>query len=286
MPRLDRPRGREERTATVSLESRSPVPIYVVDAFTPAPFAGNPAGVCLLERPADPRWMQDVAAEMKHAETAFVSPRPDGGFDLRWFTPATEVDLCGHATLASAHVLWSTGRLAEEQEARFFTKSGELACRRDGEAIRMDFPAEPPSQVTAHPGLEAALGRPAEWVGQNRMDLFVVLPHAHDVRSLGPRMAAVAMLGGRGVIVTAPSDDPAYDFVSRFFAPAAGVPEDDATGSAHCALAPFWGERLGKRELVGYQASARGAVIGVALKGDRVDLIGRAVTVLEGTLLC
>jgi predicted PhzF superfamily epimerase YddE/YHI9 len=260
-------------------------PLFIVDAFTSKPFAGNPAAVVILERPADAHWMQQVAAEMKHAETAFVSPRPDGSHDLRWFTPAIEVDLCGHATLAAAHVMWHAGVLAPDREARFHTKSGCLSAIKDGESIRMDFPSEPASEVTAHPNLEAALGQKAEWVGQNRMDLLVQLPHSHDVRSLGPRMAAIAMLGGRGVIVTAPSDDPAYDFISRFFAPAAGVPEDDATGSAHCALAPYWGEKLGKKELTGYQASKRGAVIGVALKGDRVDLIGRAVVVVEGKLL-
>jgi PhzF family phenazine biosynthesis protein len=261
-----------------------PHPVFVIDAFTTHAFAGNPAGVCLLERPADPHWMQQVAAEMKHAETAFVSPRPDGSFDLRWFTPTTEVDLCGHATLASAFALWHSGRLAKDKAARFHTKSGELSCSLDGEAIRMDFPAEPPYEVTTHPNLETALGTKPVWVGQNRFDLFVELPHAHDVRMLGPRMAAIAMLGGRGVIVTAPSDDPAYDFVSRFFAPQSGVPEDHATGSAHCALGPYWGEKLGKHELAAFQASPRGAVIGVALKGERVDLIGRCALVLEGTL--
>ena len=262
------------------------VPYWHVDAFADRPFAGNQAAVMPLDEWLPDEVLQAIGAENLFAETAFVVRDHTGAADweLRWFTPEVEIRLCGHATLASAFALWHSGKLAKDKSALFHTKSGELSCSLDGEAIRMDFPSEPPYEVTTHPNLETALGTKPVWVGQNRFDLFVELPHAHDVRMLGPRMAAIAMLGGRGVIVTAPSDDPAYDFVSRFFAPQSGVPEDHATGSAHCALGPYWGDKLGKHELAAFQASPRGAVIGVALKGERVDLIGRCALVLEGTL--
>jgi len=262
------------------------VPIYVVDAFTEKPFGGNPAGVCLLDKPADEQWMQRVANEMQHAETAFLYPLSDGSHNLRWFTPTIEVDLCGHATLASAHILWQVGRLKPDQEAKFQTKSGQLVARKSGDEIRMDFPAEPAEEMDAPPTLRLAISKPPVWIGHNRMDMLVQLESAEDVRTLGPSINAIAMLGGRGVIVTAQSDTPEYDFICRFFAPAAGVPEDNATGSAQCALGPFWSERLGKKELKSFQASPRGAVLGVEVKGDRVDICGKAFTVLEGTLRC
>lgn len=263
------------------------VPIYVVDAFTDKPFAGNPAGVCLLDQPADEEWMGKVAHEMGHAETAFLVPLNDGTYNLRWFTPTIEVDLCGHATLASAHVLWEAGNLPSDQPARFSTKSGELVCRRQDGGIRMDFPAERVHEIQAPPTLRLALNsKPPVWVGENRMDMLVQLGSAEDVRSLGPSINAIALLGNRGVIVTADSDDPEFDYICRFFAPAAGVPEDNATGSAQCALGPFWQERLGRKEMTSFQASPRGAVLGVEVNGDRVDIIGRAVTMLEGTLRC
>jgi len=264
------------------------VPIYVVDAFASRPFTGNPAGVCLLEEPAAEAWMQSVAAEMKHAETAFVSPREDG-FDLRWFTPSTEVDLCGHATLASAHMLWETDRLGEDEPAVFHTKSGQLACTRHGYGIQMDFPAEPvsgtrpakASVVVAALGLEDT-GQP---VGRNRMDMLVEVASGAALRAIEPDMEALAALGGRGVIVTAASDSPEYDFLSRFFAPAFGVPEDPVTGSAHCCLGPYWSEKLGRTDLVGFQCSPRGGTVRVAVRGDRVLLQGHAFTVLAGEFL-
>ncbi|HTQ11930.1 MAG TPA: PhzF family phenazine biosynthesis protein [Fimbriimonadaceae bacterium] len=260
-------------------------PIFVVDAFASRPFTGNPAGVCLLDEPADEDWMQRVAAEMKHAETAFLVPN-SGGFGLRWFTPAAEVDLCGHATLASAHVLWETGCLGDHDEAVFHTKSGELRCTRHGYGIQMDFPAEPlsgaePANAAA---ILAALGLGARFVSANRMDVLVEAPTAEALRTLRPDMDALASLGGRGFIVTCASDSDEFDFLSRFFAPAVGVPEDPVTGSAHCCLGPYWAAKLGKSDLSAFQCSARGGTVRVAVRGDRVLLQGHAVTVLAGEL--
>lgn len=262
-----------------------PDPIVVVDAFADRPFAGNPAAVCVLPGPRDPAWMALVAREMNLAETAFLH-RQDDGFALRWFTPVTEVDLCGHATLASAHVLWQEGWLPGGETARFHTRSGLLTARRAGSLIEMDFPAERATAAPPPEGLLAALGvRAAAWTGANRMDLFVELADPAEVRALAPDMGALARLGGRGVIVTAraePGGD--IDFISRFFAPACGVPEDPVTGSAHCALAPHWHERLGKDTLLGYQASPRGGQVRVTVRGHRVLLAGQAITAWRGVL--
>jgi len=261
------------------------LPLYQVDAFARRPFEGNPAAVCLLDREADAAWMQAVAAEMNLSETAFVVPR-DGGFGLRWFTPTVEVDLCGHATLASAHVLWSSQRLASGEPARFETLSGPLACRRlDDGRVEMDFPAEPPSPCEAPAGLSTALGAAPRWVGRNRMDWVVELADESTLRSLAPALEAVRQLGLRGLVVTARADAGApYDFVSRFFAPQSGVPEDPVTGSAHCALAPLWVDRLGRAPLLGFQASRRGGLVEVEPRERRVLLRGHALTVLEGEL--
>jgi PhzF family phenazine biosynthesis protein len=263
------------------------VPIYVVDAFTSRAFTGNPAGVCLLRRPADPIWMQGVAAEMRHAETAFVSP--DGnGFDLRWFTPTTEVDLCGHATLAAAHVLWQVGHLAEQDAAVFQTKSGELICTRHGYGIQMDFPAEPASPSKLSPKLIERMLRipiPAKFIGENRMDVLVEVENEQVLAELDPDMDEIAKLETRGIIVTAGSSGPERDFVSRFFAPGFGVPEDPVTGSAHCCLGPYWSERLQKIDLIGYQCSPRGGTVRVGVRGDRVLLQGHAITTLMGEFL-
>jgi PhzF family phenazine biosynthesis protein len=264
--------------------------VHQIDAFTDRPFAGNPAAVCLLEAPRDEAWMQRVAAEMNLSETAFLVRRAesdDGGFDLRWLTPTTEVDLCGHATLAAAHRLWETGELAADAEARFHTRSGVLTARRRPDGwIEMDFPALPPRAVESPPaGLAEALGVPFRWLGANREDLLVLVDDAATVRAVTPAIDRVARLPVRGVIVTAATDPGAgHDFVSRFFAPAVGVPEDPVTGSAHCCLGPFWAERLGKQEVVGYQASARGGTVRVRTQGERVVLAGRAVTVMVGEL--
>jgi PhzF family phenazine biosynthesis protein len=255
-----------------------------VDAFATGPFSGNPAAVLVLDEPAPDPWMQDVAGEMNLSETAFVVPRADG-YDLRWFTPAAEVDLCGHATLASAHVLWEDGHLAAESEARFHTRSGLLTAHRDGDWIEMDFPAEPATTAEPPVGLVDSLGIEPVWCGQNRMDWLVEVADAEAVRAVRPDFTALRTIGARGVMVTAASDDPAYDFVSRFFAPAFGVDEDPVTGSAHCCLGPYWSARTGKGQLIGFQASPRGGVVRVEPRGDRVRLAGQAVTVLRAELL-
>jgi PhzF family phenazine biosynthesis protein len=259
------------------------VPLWVVDAFTDRPFAGNPAAVCLLDRPADDGWLQRVAAEMNLSETAFLTPKEDG-FRLQWFTPAVEVDLCGHATLASAHVLWEAGKLPPDRPARFHTRSGLLTCTRDAAGITLDFPAVPSEPCDPPPGLTDALGAAPRSVGRNRMDYLVEYDSEDAVRSLRPDFARLATVPVRGVIVTAPAAEPRYDFVSRFFAPASGVPEDPVTGSAHCCLGPFWATKLGKNDLIGYQVSKRGGEVRVGVRGGRVLLGGRAVTVLRGEL--
>ena len=261
------------------------IPIATIDAFTDRPFSGNPAAVCLLDRECSDSWMQSVAMEMNLAETAFLSPAADG-FDLRWFTSALEVDLCGHATLAAAHLLWETGRLPMEAQARFHTRSGLLTAVRSSRAIELDFPAERATAAEAHPLLREALGVELSYIGRNRMDWLVEVSDAAVLRGLRPDMRGLGQVPGRGIIVTSHSDVPEYDFLSRFFAPASGIDEDPVTGSAHCCLAPYWGERLGRSEMTGYQTSARGGVVGVRVEGARVKLIGRAVTVLSGELLC
>jgi len=229
--------------------------------------------------------MQDVAAEMNVAETAFVTPRGDGGFDLRWFTPTVEVALCGHATLASAHVLWEERTLPVDERAKFHTQSGVLTAWRHGDSIRMDFPSEPAVERDAPPALRAALGARLSFAGKNRMDWLVEVADEPTVRSIRPDLAKIVELEVRGVIVTARASSPDYDFVSRFFAPGAGVNEDPVTGSAHCALAPYWARKLQKTELRAYQASARGGRVTCDVNGDRVVLGGRAVTVLKAKLL-
>ena len=228
--------------------------------------------------------MQSVAAEINLSETAFVTPRTDG-FELRWFTPVAEVDLCGHATLASAHLLWETGRLAEADTARFHTRSGLLTAVRVDDWIELDFPATPAESIEPPPGLSDLLGSVPKFVGRSRFDLLLELTDAEELRDLNPDFVGLSSLPVRGLIVTAKSDVPEYAFLSRFFAPAAGINEDPVTGSAHCALAPFWAERLGKTEMTAYQCSPRGGVVKVKLAGDRVLLRGKAVTVLRGELV-
>jgi len=259
------------------------LPITQVDAFTDRPFTGNPAAVCILPAPADARWMQDVAREMNLSETAFLSPQHDG-FDLRWFTPAVEVDLCGHATLASAHVLWGDGYLAPGTQARFHTRSGLLTADARGAWIELDFPATPAEPAAPPAGLTAAVGATPRFVGRSRFDYLLEVDGEDVVRGLKPDFGALARVDARGVIVTSRAAASSYDFVSRFFAPRAGVNEDPVTGSAHCALAPYWSAQIGRPELVGYQASARGGTVRVRLQGDRVILGGQAVTVLRGEL--
>lgn len=255
-----------------------------VDAFTDRPYAGNPAAVCLLEGPRDDAWMQSVASEMNLSETAFISARDDG-FDLRWFTPVAEVDLCGHATLASAHALWTTRCVEDTRSITFHTRSGPLVCSRHGEFIEMDFPAVPVQAADSPAGLVDALGAEAVFCGTSRFDLLLEFESEHVIRSLDPDFAKLRRIPARGIIATSRSSDPRFDFVSRFFGPGVGVDEDPVTGSAHCSLGPFWGERLGKTEMTALQASSRSGIVSVRVAGDRVVLGGQAVTVLEGHLL-
>jgi predicted PhzF superfamily epimerase YddE/YHI9 len=256
-----------------------------VDSFTDTAFSGNPAGVVLLDSPADPGWMQAVAAELKHAETAFVvaGGRDEQPKSLRWFTPSTEVDLCGHATLAAAHVLGG--------DQRFTTRSGELTCTAVGDGwIEMDFPIDHAEPVQAPPELSTGLpGTTVEEVARGAADFLVQAATAEEVRTLQPDPDVLAKLPSRGVIVTAAGDRDDVDFVSRFFAPQSGVPEDPVTGSAHCTLAAWWSTKFDRTEdgteLVGEQASPRGGIVRITLRGNRVALTGRAVTVLRGSLL-
>jgi PhzF family phenazine biosynthesis protein len=258
--------------------------IVQVDAFANKPFTGNPAAVCVLPEPCENRWMQDVAKEMNLSETAFLVKRDDG-YDLRWFTPAVEVELCGHATLASAHVLWEDGHLKSGVHARFHTKSGLLTADRKGEWIELDFPVKLEEPTEPPAGLAEALGIQSRYVGKNQFDFLVELGSELEVRNLKPDFTRLATLPVRGVIITSRSSSDEFDFVSRFFAPAAGVNEDPVTGSAHCCLTPFWSKRLNKKAMTAYQASARGGVVRVRLEGDRVKLSGQAVTVLRGELV-
>ncbi len=255
----------------------------VVDAFADRPFAGNPAAVYLLPAWRDDRWLQLVAREMNLSETAFLAQNADG-FDLRWFTPAVEVDLCGHATLASAHVLWTQGH-SDASELRFATRSGTLKASRLGGQIELDFPATSAVPAEPAPNLLEALGAKAVFVGRNKFDYLVEVESESVLRGLTPDFTRLKTLGVRGVIVTSRSADPAFDFLSRFFAPGAGVDEDPVTGSAHCCLAPYWGRRLGKDAMRAYQASPRGGIVGVRVAGDRVILGGTAVMVARGELL-
>ena len=255
-----------------------------IDAFTSEAFKGNPAAVCFLDGARNDRWMANVAAEMNLSETAFLLPSNDG-WSLRWFTPAAEVDLCGHATLASAHALWSEN-ISSDSELHFQTRSGVLTATRDGDFIELDFPAKRDEPIAAPAGLLDALGTTnATYIGRNQFDYIVELPSEDEVRHLRPDHAVLRQLPVRGVIVTSRANEGEYDFVSRFFAPGVGVDEDPVTGSSHCCLTPYWAQRLGRNRLNAWQASPRGGALRVRLDGDRVKLAGRAVTVLRGELL-
>lgn len=249
--------------------------LTVVDAFTDRPFTGNPAAIALVDELPEAARMQEVAREMNLSETAFVAPRDDGEHDLRWFTPTIEVDLCGHATLAAAHVLGGS--------AAFHTRSGRLVCERHGDLVAMDFPARAPVERPL-PFRPSGLAAP-RWTGTALDYWLAELPTAHDVVSHVPDMTAIAALGDRALIITALADDGSSDIVSRMFAPNAGIPEDPVTGSAHCILAPYWAPRLGRPELVGFQASARGGIVHMRLAGDRVTLGGQAVTISRVQIL-
>lgn len=258
--------------------------IVQVDAFTDRIYSGNPAAVCILDAPRSAEWMQNVSKERNVSVTAFLQ-RGAGSYQLRWFTPSVEVDLCGHATLASAHVLWQDGHLVSGQPAEFSTRSGKLTARREGDWITLDFPAVTPRPAEAPPALIEGLGvRPTE-VALATFDYLVEVNHAGQVRALEPNFSELERVDMRGVIVTARSDQPDFDFISRFFAPRIGLHEDPVSGSTHCALGPYWAAKLGKTRLTGYQASRRGGVIRVEVRGDRTYLSGRAVTVMRGELL-
>jgi PhzF family phenazine biosynthesis protein len=257
--------------------------INVVDAFTEVPFKGNPAAVCILDSYPDDELLQKVAFEMNLSETAYAV-RTDTGYELRWFTPASEVDLCGHATLATSHLLWESAVVKKNEAIKFSTKSGELTCKYLDGTIEMDFPLIEESEVDHPPALERAIGAEPLYVGMTQWNYVVELASDEIVRKMKPDFELLQTLPGWGTIVTAKSSDPAYDFISRFFAPEKGVKEDPVTGSAHCALGPFWQKRLGKSEFTAYQASERGGVLGVKVQNDRVILKGKAVTVLNGII--
>lgn len=259
--------------------------IFQVDAFTDKPFTGNPAAVCILPKPRDEIWMQNVAREMNLSETAFLCMQEDG-FNLRWFTPTVEVDLCGHATLASAHILWEIGLLTPQEQARFHTRSGLLTAERKEDLIELNFPATPDEPASAPPELRKALGVEFKYVGKSKVgDFLLEVGSEETVRNLELDFSLLKKLPVRGIMVTSRATSAIYDFVSRFFAPGAGIDEDPVTGSAHCCLGPFWSRRLGKNEFIAYQASERGGIVHVRVNGERVYLGGQAVTVLRGELV-
>jgi PhzF family phenazine biosynthesis protein len=260
--------------------------LYQVDAFTAVPFKGNPAAVCLLDAARPEAWMQAVAMEMNLSETAFLVAHDgdDADYGLRWFTPQVEIDLCGHATLACAHTLWETRRVDMGKPIRFATRSGVLTTLQHDGLIEMDFPASSIVKQSPPAGLLEALGVAAEFVGRTRFDYLVQVANASSVRALAPDFGALRKIPVRGVMVTARGDDGKHDFVSRFFGPGSGIDEDPVTGSAHCALGPYWQAILGKPEMRAHQASARGGEVRVRVAGERVFLGGRAVTVMMASL--
>lgn len=258
--------------------------IYQVDAFTDKAFGGNPAAVCVLKEAAEEELMQNIAMEMNVSETAFLYKTGDS-FSLRWFTPEVEVDLCGHATLASAYILWETGLLKKEQEAVFNTRGGRLTAKKDEQIIILDFPVEVDTETESNEIIEKALGVKTIYTGKNRMDYIVEVESEEIVRSLNPNFDVLKALNTRGVIVTSKSDSGNYDFVSRFFAPGAGIAEDPVTGSAHCCLGPYWMKKLGKNVFKAYQASKRGGTLEITVEGDRVKIGGKAVSVLVADML-
>lgn len=259
------------------------LPLYQVDAFTETPFRGNPAAVCLLDSPRPDAWMQNLAAEMNLSETAFLLPEGPG-YRLRWFTPAAEVRLCGHATLASAHILWQSGAIPVTSTIQFFTLSGLLTAEKRGGLIWLNFPSRPAVSAEPPSGMLAALGVKAVFVGRSLEDYLVETASETEVLSSRPDFNALARVQARGVIMTSPADDGRVDFVSRFFAPAVGVNEDPVTGSSHTVLAPYWAARLGKSQLIAEQVSRRGGRLHLVLEGERVQIGGSAVTVFRGEL--
>ncbi len=261
------------------------IPIYHVDAFvTDKEFSGNPASVCLLPENKDAQWMQNVAMEMNHSETAFLVKQEDR-FNLRWFTPTVEVDLCGHATLASAHTLWEAGMLKRHEQARFMTRSGLLTADYKNELIELDFPAKPEQASPPPQELLRALGVRAVYVGKNQFDYLIEVDSEEIVRKMKPDFGLLKKISVRGVMVTSRASTPGFDFVSRFFAPGSGIDEDPVTGSAHTALAPFWRNKLQKDHFTAYQASPRGGILHLRIVGERVKIAGSARTVVKGELV-
>jgi len=271
--------------AASKVAKKMSIPLFHVDAFTDKPFGGNPAAICLLPAWRDDSWLQAVAREMNLSETAFLV-KHSGYFDLRWFTPKIEVDLCGHATLAAAHILWQQGLAnSNENELRFSTRSGILKASRRGDEIELDFPLKPEKEAEAPPGLLMALAVSAQYVGKNQFDYLVEVESEAVLRRIAPDFKRLASLPVRGIIITSLATDTPYDFVSRFFAPGAGIDEDPVTGSAHCCLGDYWRKRLNKTEFVAFQASARGGIVKVRVENDRAMLGGKAITVAGGKLL-
>jgi PhzF family phenazine biosynthesis protein len=256
----------------------------LIDAFTAIPFGGNAAAVFLLPAARDAAWMQTIAMEMNQAETAYLV-KADDGYDIRWFTPTVEIELAGHPTLASAHWLWESGALAGDQPARFHSPSGLLIAERRDDWIRLDFPTTHAEVVPAPNGLADMLGTRVLWTGKSALDLLVEVESEEALRAIEPDLLPLSKLPVRGVIVTAKAASGPYDFVSRFFAPQSGINEDPVTGSAHCSLGPYWAEKLGKRTLIAYQASARGGVLRLEIGDSRIAIEGQAVTVATGELL-
>lgn len=257
--------------------------IFQVDAFTESPFSGNPAAVCILEKQANEDWMQNLASEMNVSETAFLYKHGDR-YNLRWFTPTVEVDLCGHATLASAHILWEEGYVKPEQDISFLTRSGVLKITKSEDFIEMDFPSDQEEFALMPENLKEGLVVNPIYVGRSRLDYLVQVESEEQVRNLDPDFDKLKTIETRGIIVTSKSESEGYDFTSRFFAPSSGIDEDPVTGSAHCCLGPFWGKKLKKSKLRGRQVSERGGVINISLLNDRVLLGGQAVTVFRGKL--
>ena len=258
--------------------------LFQVDSFTNEPFSGNPAGVCLMTEPRDDTWLQAVAREMNLSETAFLSSN-GGRYDLRWFTPTIEVDLCGHATLASAHILWETTAVTDSEPIHFDTRSGTLTAIRAGDWIELDFPATPEEPADSNIDLGRALGVSPTYIGRSEYDFLVEVASEKVLGELTPDFVLLERATARGIIVTAQAVRQEYDFVSRFFAPQSGVNEDPVTGSSHCCLAPYWSKRLGRTELIGYQASERGGIVRTRLEGQRVILGGQAVTIFDAELV-
>ena len=257
---------------------------FIVDAFTDVAFKGNPAAVCILKKPISDDYMQNVASEINLSETAYLL-KQNGIYGLRWFTPTSEIDLCGHATLASAHILWEKGHLDRSEQAKFNTNSGILIARKIDDFIEMDFPVEEAEESPCPPELIEALSVNPVYVGKNRFDYLIEVESEEVIDKLAPDFEIIKKIDCRGVIVTSGTDKSSYDFVSRFFAPLFGVPEDPVTGSAHCALGPYWSKKTGKTELTGYQASRRGGTVNVTVTKENVVLGGKALTVAAGELI-